>query len=95
MSLRCEPSSEQVMSMSEKALGTRIKAIERACGQVSPGIKSPLSIALICTRGRRIPASASTNEGPAKGDLIRLRSGVCPSRSYSQPVLERLGQVDR
>jgi len=26
---------------------------------------------LICTTGRRIPASASTNHGPEKGDLIQ------------------------
>ena len=32
------------------------------------GIKSSFSIALICTRSRRFPASASTNQGYEKGD---------------------------
>jgi len=34
-------------------------------------IKSSLSIALICTTSQRIPASASTNQGSEKGDLMR------------------------
>ena len=34
------------------------------------GIKSPSSNALIRTRSRRIPASASTNQEPQKGDSI-------------------------
>jgi len=45
------------------------------CGRTtSPqsGIKSSLSIALICTTRRQIPASAGTNHGPEKGDLILL-----------------------
>ena len=35
-------------------------------------IKSSFSIVLICTTRRRIPASASTNQGPETGDLILL-----------------------
>jgi len=31
-----------------------------------------LKFALICTTRRRIPVSASTNQGPKKGDLILL-----------------------
>ena len=34
--------------------------------------KSSFSIPLICTTNRRIPASAGTNQGPEKGDLILL-----------------------
>ena len=34
--------------------------------------KSSFSIALMCTTRRRIPASLSRNQGPAKGDLIRV-----------------------
>jgi len=34
------------------------------------GSKLSFSIALICTTGRQISASASANQGPAKGDLI-------------------------
>ena len=33
---------------------------------------SSFPIALICTTSRRIPASASANQGPKKGDLIPL-----------------------
>jgi len=36
------------------------------------GGKSSFSIALICTTSRRIAESASTNQGPEKGDLITL-----------------------
>jgi len=36
-------------------------------------IKSPVLIALMCTTNRRIPASASKNQGPETGDLILLR----------------------
>ena len=36
---------------------------------------SPFSIALICTRSRRIPASASANQEPRKGDLVHLGIG--------------------
>jgi hypothetical protein len=35
-------------------------------------IKSSLSIALICTARRRVPASASTNQRLEKEDLIQL-----------------------
>ena len=35
-------------------------------------IKASFSIAVICAASRRIPASASTNQGPGKGDLILL-----------------------
>jgi hypothetical protein len=37
------------------------------------GKKTPFPIAFICSKSRRIPASASTNQGPEKGDLIPLR----------------------
>ena len=36
-------------------------------------IESSFSIALICATSRRIPASASTNQGPDKDDLSRCR----------------------
>jgi len=39
-----------------------------------PAHKSTFSIALICTASRRIPASARTNQGLEKGDLIPLWS---------------------
>ena len=42
------------------------------------GGKSSVSIALICTTRRWIPACASTNQGPEKGDLIP-RSSRNPS----------------
>ena len=35
-------------------------------------VKSSFSIPLICTTRRRIPVSASTNQGPAKVDLLLL-----------------------
>ena len=35
------------------------------------GGKSYFSISLICTTGRRIPAGASANQGPEKGDLMQ------------------------
>ena len=39
-------------------------------------IKSSVSIASICTTSRQIPASASTNQGPEKGDFgSALRAG--------------------
>ena len=34
------------------------------------GIKSSLKLALVCTTRRRIPVSASTNQGPEKGNLV-------------------------
>ena len=34
------------------------------------GTKPPFSIAVICITRRRILASASTNQGPANGDMI-------------------------
>ena len=36
------------------------------------GIKSSFSIALMCTTSRRMPASASTNQGPETGDVVLL-----------------------
>ena len=44
----------------------------RPCTATSPQsrIKSSFPIALIFTTSRRIPASASTNNGPEKGDFI-------------------------
>ena len=39
------------------------------------GIKPSFSIASMCTTGRRIPASDSTNQGPGKSDLT-LRLGL-------------------
>ena len=54
-------------------------AEEEAGGRV--GGKSSFSIALICTARRRIPASASRNRGPAKGDVIPLSGSLrCPPR---------------
>ena len=50
------------------------------CASTSPqrGGKLPFSIALICTTSRRIPAIASTNQGPEKGDLVADEAvGVC------------------
>jgi hypothetical protein len=35
-----------------------------------PVIKSSFLIALICTRSRRFPESASPNQGPEKDDVI-------------------------
>jgi len=37
-----------------------------------PDVKSSFSTTLICTSNRGIPASASTNPGPKKGELIPL-----------------------
>ena len=50
-------------------------------------IKSPLSIALIYTTRRRIPASASTNQGPEKGDLVLVAGKVEETQTG---VLEKL-----
>ena len=36
------------------------------------GIKSSSSLALLRTKSRQISASASTNQGPKKGVLVRL-----------------------
>ena len=43
-------------------------------GPTSPqsAIKSSFSIALICTTSHRIPVSASTNQGPEKGEVVLL-----------------------
>jgi hypothetical protein len=42
-------------------------------GQIpQSGIKSSVSVALMCTKRRRVPASASTNQGPEKGDFVLL-----------------------
>jgi len=46
--------------------------VEAAAATWPGGIKSSLSVALMCTKRRRIPASAGTNQGPEKGDLILL-----------------------
>ena len=35
-------------------------------------IRSAVSIALMCTTCRRIPAIANTNQGPERGDLIQV-----------------------
>ena len=42
---------------------------------ISPqlGIKLSFEAALICTTSRRIPASASPNQGPEQGDLRAVR----------------------
>ena len=42
------------------------------CHQPSEGGKPSFSVASICTARRRIPTSASTKQGPEKGDLISL-----------------------
>ena len=52
----------------ESALGRGEQA------EVRGGIRSPFSIALICTPSRWILVSASTNQGPGKGDSILLRA---------------------
>jgi hypothetical protein len=44
--------------------------------------KTSFSLALICTTSRRIPARASTNQGPAKGDLVCRR---VPELLWSTP----------
>jgi len=46
--------------------------------------KPSVSIALICTTGRRIPASASTHQGPGKGDLIALEGWGWPTGEDAQ-----------
>jgi len=48
-------------------------------------IKSSFSIALICTTSRRIPASASTNQGPEKCSLIQAgqRTATRGTRSHA------------
>jgi len=58
------------------------------CQRVS---KSSFSIALICTTRRRMLASASTNQGRVKGDLIRLRG----PESLSTSGLPRGGTPDK
>ena len=47
---------------------TKIATINPQCG-----VKPSVSIALICTTRRRIPSSASADQGPGKGDLIPER----------------------
>jgi len=42
-------------------------------GSDQVGANRPFSIVLVCSTSRRIPTSASTNEGPDKGDLILSR----------------------
>ena len=50
--------------------------LEAPRGGPSRGGKSYFSCALICTTNRRIPVSASTNQGPEKGDLMHLVRGT-------------------
>jgi len=57
------------------------------------GRKSPSSIPLICTTSRRIPARASTNQGPENGDLIphrNRRTKWCMSTSCTTHADTRL-----
>ena len=60
------------------------------------GRKSCFTIALLCTTRRRIPESASANQGPEKGDLTNLgvefdaRGGSAVGRRHNlQPDLRR------
>ena len=59
-----------------------VKGFERSASRLFPAaptcpesaIKSSVSIALICTTSRRIPASASANHGPKNGGLVQGRA---------------------
>jgi len=53
-------------------------------------LKSSLSIALICKAGRRISASASTNQGAGKGDLVLFDRASRPERRASAPARSRV-----
>ena len=53
-------------------------------------LKSPVCIALIDTISHRIPASASTNQGPAHGHLIRFKVEEVGHRTHHrEPLLDR------
>ena len=56
------------------------------------GSISSFSIALICTTSRWIPASASTNQGPAKDDTrVNLHPTLAPHAPSTNP--QRGGQI--
>ena len=59
----------------------------RSGGSPHSGSKSPFSIALTCTTRRRIPAGASTNQGPARIDLHRIPTQVRGQPSERQQIV--------
>jgi len=55
-----------------------------APGRSAYGSKSSVSIALIGTISRRIPASARANQGAKKDDLIPLGRSACEGEASTQ-----------